>query len=169
MKKVLALVLVLVMAASLLVTPAFAAGSKTDVVEIVPNKTTATAAAPEKDATVETKVEGATITDSTAPEVKAEEIAKAVEALTKEEGKAFKDLGIDVATVKQTVVSQKDVKVEDGKTAKMTVKLDGVKGVYVVAWLQLEDGTMKLLGVGEPPLDVELTESGLLVITTTKK
>ena len=149
MKKIMSLVLAVAVLATLFVTTAFAAGSKEDLVEI-------------------TEVKGATVTESKAEEVKEEEVTEALAQLDEEDRKAFEELGLNADDVTVTVLKQVDIEVKKGETATLTVEMEGVEDEIIAVFLKTEDGTMKLLKVGVPPLEVETEESGTLVAVLVK-
>lgn len=149
MKRIVSMILVVAMMAAFFCTPAFAAGSKQSLVEYV-------------------TVKNATVTRSSAPVVKKSEVTAALAALDETGKKSFEDAGLKADKVSVTVLDQKDVKVDAGKTATMDIKMDGSANVKIAALLKTADGSMKLLAVGNPPLSVELGESGTIVVVLVK-
>lgn len=144
MKKVLSLILVVAMMAAFCVT-AFAAGSKTDVVEVKP----VTPLGPDGWPVV-----------AAAPKAAEEVTVEAVKAAIDEEAKAaFAAAGLDADAAKLTVMEQKEVVA----AAKVSVDVPGVAGANVAAFLKTAKA-MKLLGVGAAPLEVEVPEAGTLVV-----
>lgn len=148
MKKVLSIVLVLVLLVSCQCA-AFAQGSKQDLVEV-----TAPAAVQ--------------VTESSAPAVTAEAVAEAVAVLDEDSVKALADAGVDLEKATFTPVMQKHVEVAEGQSETVTITVPGSEDVTIAVFVKTADGTLKLVGVGKPPLDVTLTESGELITTIVK-
>lgn len=148
MKKVLSLVLVLVLLVSIQCA-AFAAGSKQDIVEFA-------------------KPENVDVTESDAPAVTKDELTEAAPKLDADALKTLADAGIDLEKATFTPIMQKHVEVTAGQTATLTITVPGSENVTVAVFLKTADGVLKLVGVGKPPLDVTLTESGEMITSVVK-